>query len=132
MTALKANTATATQLRALRRRDWNEDIGKFDSLIVLPTRRKHDSGFRCMEFIAVRGGEAICRLGGGSDVVHIDGISPLLGVGLMNHGHIPGGPRWCFDCLPKSGFINMFNANGAMTVGGDYSSLEIFSCRKEV
>ena len=39
---------TIKEFRALPKRKFGEDIGDFDSLVILPTRRKHDSGYRCM------------------------------------------------------------------------------------
>lgn len=65
---------TITEFRNLPKRKFGEDVGKFDSLVILPTRRKHDSGYRCMEFVAVKGEQPICRMGGGSDVIHLLGI----------------------------------------------------------
>ncbi len=47
-------TATRKELESLPIRERNEDIGEFCGLIILPTRRKHDSGFRCMDFVAVK------------------------------------------------------------------------------
>jgi len=46
---------TITEFRNLPKRQFGEDVSNFDSLIILPTRRKHDSGYRCMEFVAVKG-----------------------------------------------------------------------------
>ena len=40
---------TNKELEALPAREWNEDIGEFDSLIILPTKHLHDSGFWCMD-----------------------------------------------------------------------------------
>ena len=65
---------TKKELESLPAREWNEDIGEFDSLIILPTKHLHDSGFWCMDFVAVKGSEPFCRLSGCSDVIHIDGI----------------------------------------------------------
>ena len=67
------NSWTRKDFDALPGRDWDEDIGEFDSLVILPTKRIHDSGFRCMDFVAVRKGVPLIRLSGCSDVIHIDG-----------------------------------------------------------
>jgi hypothetical protein len=45
---------TIREFQNLPSRKWNEDIGFFDSLVILPTKEIHDSGYRCMDFIAVR------------------------------------------------------------------------------
>lgn len=58
-----------------------ENFGKdslFDSVIIVPTNEVHDSGFRCMKFILVNEGGIVGAVGGGSDVVHPNGIG--------NHG----------------------------------------------
>lgn len=103
--------------KKLRKRDWDEDIGKFQSLVVIPTRRKHDSGFMCMEFVAVKNnGEPICRLGGGSDVVHIGGLINAIS-------------GWSMDCLP-CGYLRLFNKYGScepLTAGLDVSDFELFA-----
>ena len=43
----------------------------FGSLVILPTRRKHDSGYRCLDFVACEKGEPLYRLAGGSDVLNL-------------------------------------------------------------
>ena len=56
-------------------RGWDEDIGPFYSLVILPTGQFHDSGYRCMDFVACdKDMFTICRLSGVSDVICIDGI----------------------------------------------------------
>jgi len=62
------------EFQKLPMRGLNEDIGIFDSLIILPTEEIHDSNFRCMDFIAVKNDIPVCRLSGCSDVIHFDGI----------------------------------------------------------
>jgi hypothetical protein len=64
---------TRKQFEALPHRKWDENI-IFDSLIILPRRSLHDSGFRNLDFVAVKESEPICLLSGCSDVIHVDGI----------------------------------------------------------
>ena len=67
-----AEQMTRKELEAVPHRKWDDNIGEFVSLIILPTRYKHDSGFACMSFIAVdENDEPIGRIGGGSDVIHL-------------------------------------------------------------
>ena len=66
------------EFEALPKRKWDEGIGEFDSMIILPTKHIHDSGFRCMDFVAVKGKEPFCRLSGCSDVIHMDGIGGMV------------------------------------------------------
>lgn len=61
------------------RGEWSRDIGEFDSLIIIPQNHVHDSGWMCMDFVAVnKDGEPICRLSGCSDVLNLDGIGEVV------------------------------------------------------
>ena len=88
----------------------------FDSLVVIPTKDIHESGFRCMDFVAIdKNGEPICRLSGISDVINLDGIG---GYGKRNPYTEPYPPRkiesksWSIDCLKESGFLRIFARDG--------------------
>ena len=127
---MNINDMTKKDFQALPLRKWDEDIGSFDCLIILPTRSIHDSGYRCMDFVAVKKGEAICRLSGCSDVINIDGIG---GYGEdWKNGKVIGLPKsvipkgWSIDCLHKSGLLRIF-ADGELTVGQGLSSFEIYA-----
>lgn len=124
------NTMTRKEFEALPcRPDWKENI-ECAAIIILPSRRMHDSGYRCMDFVAVsREGEPVCRLSGCSDVLHIDGIA---GVGeyLLERGFNANPPiaAWTMDCLPKSGLLRLWPARTHnMIVGMGLSSFEVFS-----
>jgi len=128
---MNANNMTRKEFDALPERKWGEDIGEFDSLVILPGRAKdmHDSGFRCMDFVAVRQAEPICRLSGCSDVVHINGIG---GYG-KNWGCKGGGvPKtiepisWSIDCLAKSGLLQLF-CRHKLEAGEALSSFELYA-----
>lgn len=80
--------------------EWGKDLGAFDSLVILPLHRKHESGFRLLDFIACRLGEPICCLSGCSDVLHLAGeILPV--------------EEWKIDCLPKSGLLHLFGTTSS-------------------
>ena len=120
---------TKKELESLPNRKWDEEIGEFDSLIILPTSNLHDSGYWCMDFVAVRDTEPFCKLSGCSDVIHIDGIggygkwTPGLGVPTL----IP--PKgWSIDCLKKSKLIRLFT-HGKLTAGRALSSFELYSAK---
>lgn len=113
-------------------RKWNEDIGKFSSLVIIPTNETHDSGYMCMDFCAVDdNGRPIKLLSGGSDVIHIDGIG---GFGDWRPGSgVPISVRpvgWSIDCLP-CGYLRLF-CHRPMTCGDALSSFEVFSGREAV
>lgn len=116
------------------RGSFNKDIGEFDSLVILPTREKHDSGYRCMDFVACIKNKPICRLSGCSDVIHIDGISGYgynwinRRVGIPSQVEVVG---WSVDCLPKSGLLRIFNDRRKMIAGDALSSFEIFAKPKK-
>jgi len=64
---------TRKEFEALPCRAWDEEI-EFTSMVILPTRRIHDSGYRCMDFVACKNQVPFVRLSGCSDVIHVDGI----------------------------------------------------------
>lgn len=110
----------------------NEDVGEVDSLVIIPTRYTHDSGYRCMQFATIQNGVPTYLISGCSDVIHISGI------GGYNHNHsqsmneyskrITSGMTpsvaWKIDCLPKSGLLRLF-CNKKMYIGASVSDFEI-------
>ena len=156
------NRWTREQFEAIPHRDWNEEIGRFDSLVVIPAeisplgvvwlriRRKvarllkypepelwtvdgiHDSGYRCMDFVAVMDDEPVCLLSGCSDVIHIEGIGGFGARWLERYGTVPKSVPpvgWSIDVLLTSGFLRLF-CDGAITCGAGLSSFEIYSAPK--
>ena len=124
---------TRKELELIPAREWNEDIGEFNSLIILPLRRIHDSGFRCMDFIACDGERPIARLSGCSDVIHIEGISGAGKDWFDKYKQLPNNiPRrdWSIDCLKKSGLLRIF-CSSKLTCGPALSSFEIFSVNRK-
>ena len=121
---------TKTDFWNLPERKWNKDIGEFDCLVILPTRRKHDSGYRLMDFAAVRKNKAICRLSGCSDVIHIDGIGGYGKDWVKKYKKVPKSVppiEWSIDCLMKSGFLRLFSNHCNLVCGLSLSSFEIFA-----
>jgi len=125
------NKMTKKEMLAIRHSEYGEDIGKFRSVVIIPGSAGdlHDSGYRCMTYLlADDKNEPICLVGGGSDVMHIDGIG-----GYGEHNWKTGFPQlikpkgWSIDCLPKSGLLHLFTHGGLSCDGGGFSSFEIFS-----
>lgn len=123
---------TIKEFRALPKRQFGEDIGNFDSLVILPTRWKHDSGYRCMEFVAVKGETPVCRMGGGSDCLHILGID---GTNVKNpstnnawlyrtRNNMSFNAQLRIDCLP-CGLFRIFCKHD-LIAGMDLSSFELY------
>jgi hypothetical protein len=110
------------------RDDWGVEV-ICDSLVILPSRRLHDSGYRAMDFIAIKGGKPLCRLSGCSDVIHINGIGGHGHRWLERYGTVPKlvpAHGWSIDCLPKSGLLHIF-CDKKIICGSALSSFEIFA-----
>lgn len=122
------NKMKRKDFEGLPHRKWNNDVGEFDSLVILPLRRRHDSGYRCMDFVAVKGDEPVCLLSGCSDFIHIEGIGGLGYGWLKKYGKCPSlvpPTGWSIDCLPVSGLLRMF-CHGKIKAGMGLSSFEIY------
>lgn len=100
----------------------------FYSLVIIPMDETHDSGWRCMDFVAVNEHrEPLFRLSGGSDVVHINGIG---GWGSKNGDTFPKWVEpisWSIDCLPKSGYMRLFSDKRLSCNDYVVSSFEVFA-----
>lgn len=119
------------QLRLLPLRKWDQDVGLLSAIIVIPARKKHDSGYRFIEVIGCRAktGAPFCKLTVCSDVVHLDGIGGYGYKWVDKYGHCPDlipPQNWEFDCLPRSGCFR-FWANGLLRADLALSSFSIYS-----
>lgn len=54
------------------KRKWDEELKDVKIAYVFPSRRKHDSGFRCMDCVALSKGKRT-RFGGGCDDIALEG-----------------------------------------------------------
>ena len=75
-----------------------------DSLVILPTRQIHDSGFRVMHFAVIVDNKPICKMAGCSDVMKIGGTAGW-------NGKLPCEAEpmgWSIDCLRTSGLLRLF------------------------
>ena len=102
---------------------------EFDSLIIIPERYKHDSGYMCMSFAGCKGDKAVCIMGGGSDVINFDGIG---GYGRWYNDTGSRTPRnilpkgWSIDCIP-CGYLRIFAGTRKITIGSMLSNFEIYA-----
>ena len=105
----------------------NQEIGEVDSLVILPGRHYHVSGYRCMQFVTIQNGKPTYIVSGCSDVIHLGGIdgrnTPIMKNGIVDN-YIPV-IRWKIDCLPTSGLLRLF-ADKRIVIGASLSSFEIF------
>lgn len=107
----------------------NKDL-EFNSLVIIPQREFHDSGYRIMGFVAVdKDCHPICWISKDvADVMHIDGIG---GYGDWRPDDYPPRVRppisWKIDCLP-CGYLRLF-CNGVLKTensSGYTSSFEVY------
>ncbi|GAG34912.1 unnamed protein product [marine sediment metagenome] len=131
---MDVNEMTRKQFEELPFRNglFSDHIGNFDSIIILPGRAKdkHDSGYRCMDFVAVKDNKPMCKLSGCSDVVHVDGIGGYGYDWLNKYKTVPKTlpvKSWNIDCLPKSGLLRMWCTDYKLCVGAALSSFELFA-----
>ena len=105
---------------------WSRDIGEFSALVIIPQDYAHDSGWMCMDFVAVdKEGEPICRLSGYSDVLTFNVIG---GYGEWRGGELPNyiKPKWWrIDCLP-CGYLRLFSSS-TLTAGPALSDFQIYA-----
>ncbi len=112
------------------REHWSKPV-KCNSIVLLPTRQMHDSGYRVMDFVACNGNRPVCRLSGCSDVLNLDGIG---GYGWKWTERYVGVPKmippsgWSVDCLPRSGLLRIFPYSWKMECGAALSNFEIYAC----
>lgn len=114
------------------RRNFMAPVPKFRSLVIIPTDRESDSGYLCMEFVAVdKDNEPIVRMPGCSDVLDINGIG-----GYGDWRRCGGIPKtippisWRIDCLPKSGYLRLF-CEHFLLVGDSLSEFEVYASEVE-
>jgi len=128
---MNVNDMTRKEFEALPHRKWNEII-ICNSLIILPGKAKdlHDSGYRCMDFVAVDNSEPKCLLSGCSDVVHVDGIAGYGDNWVEKYNGVPPlipPSGWSIDCLPKSGLLRIWPRSMRIKCGEALSSFEIYA-----
>lgn len=81
----------------------------FNSIIIVPTNYTHDSGYQCMKYIFTGTNQKIVgALGGGSDVIHINGIGGY-GKNPDYKKRIVMAHDLRIDCLPKSKCVRLFS-----------------------
>lgn len=111
----------------------NEEIGEVDSLVILPEKHNHDSGWRCMSFVTIQNGVPTYRISGCSDVINLGGIggynflymSDCESSNRMKSQTVPNAD-WHIDCLPVSGLLRIFSGKYKLYVGASLSDFELF------
>lgn len=111
----------------------NEEIGEVDSLVILPEKHYHDSGWRCMSFVTIQNGVPTYRISGCSDVINLGGIggynfqgmSDFISTNRIESQTVPNA-NWHIDCLPVSGLLRIFSGKYKLYVGASLSDFELF------
>lgn len=90
----------------------------FNGIVIIPTNEAHESGYMCMKFALLKGGEVVGCIGGGSDVIHLDGIG---GYGNYDQDYetrlktrMSKITDWSIDCLPN-GLLRLFCSHNLET-----------------
>ena len=108
--------------------NWQEQV-TCDCIVILPGRRTHDSGYKCMDFVAIKDEKPLCRLSGHSDVLHIEGVG---GRGYKKeYSDLVERKAWSIDCLKKSGLLRMWANTHNLVCGSALSSFELWAIKSE-
>ena len=123
---------TRKELYAVPRREWGKSVGEFDCLVLLPTRRKHDSGYGIIDAVACKKNEPLFIVTCGADVLNIEGIGGYGKYSSIEKGYpklFPAG--WSIDLLHKSGLFRLFCEHGMTCDDSAVSSFAVYSLGKK-
>jgi hypothetical protein len=91
--------------------DYFKPTDEFNGVVIIPTDEMHDSGFKCMKFALMNYSEVVGCVGGGSDIIHLNGIG---GYGQYDIEYkkaiitnMVKRIDWSIDCLPN-GLVRLF------------------------
>lgn len=95
------------------RASWNMET-VYDTILLFPTKRKHDSGYACMMIVGVNGGNAVEIAANGPDDIcwHVPAKTHVYRPNLRN------------DCILKNGGMQ-FHGHGKFKVGRLLSSIDV-------
>lgn len=100
------------ELLSAPKRKWDEYLHGVQGVYVIPSMRKHESGWACMDFVASTGKEFI-RFGGSCDDVSFCGT------------------HFRMDCDFKSKLIHIWNSKGTFSISEDISSINFIEEAKQ-
>ena len=94
------------ELLSIPKRKWDETLTDVLGVYVIPSGRKHDSGYACMDFVAEFADttKPLVRFGGGCDDVCLDGA------------------HFRVDCVHPSRILRIWNRR-KFSVSSDVSSI---------
>lgn len=99
--------------------DVNGYWGDVDCFILIPTCHYHDSGYRIMDVVVIKGDKPIGRYADMTDSIQLkcDSNAPT---------------SWNMDCLPVSGLIRFWSSNRNSKIVSPFSSFMIESADKDI
>lgn len=108
---------TRKEFEALPKLDISEFdyTAKIDAFVIIPTRKKHDSGFRIMNIAPIINRKPIGRFADMTDSIQ------------LGNYHKDTNVLWAMDCLPASGLIRYWAKYQDCFVISPYSTFEIHS-----
>ena len=80
----------------------------FTGIVIVPMNYKHDSGFQCMKYVLLNHWDIVGVVGGGSDVMHINGIGGF-GKNPDYTNRRVKAHDLRIDCLPRSKCLRLFS-----------------------
>jgi hypothetical protein len=98
---------------------------EFETFVIIPTAKKHDSGYPIMRFCLCNGeDEPIGLIEVGSDVINLQNT---------NYGRSEQFPKngihtWNIDCLPTSGYLRVW-CEHTMQYSG-FSNFSVFATKR--
>lgn len=92
-------------LLAVKKRETYGNLHGVMAVYVIPSRRKHSSGWACMDFVAQKKGGEMVGCGGCCDDINLEGC------------------HFRIDCDFESKVIRIWNSLGEFTVSPDASSM---------
>lgn len=104
---------TRQELLAVPKRKWDEKLDGVCIVYVIPSQRKHDSGYACMDFVAVRRDGSMARFGGMCDDVSF------------------AGSYFRMDCQHSPQIIRIWNSRYTFSVTNDISSISFVEATHE-
>lgn len=106
MNTMDTMKMTKKDFLAIPHRPWDERLTGVRGAYVIPSRRKHESGWACMDFVAEfeDDNKPMVRFGGGCDDVTFIGT------------------HFSMDCTYPKGVIHIWNRRG-FTISSDLSSI---------
>jgi hypothetical protein len=121
---LSLNEWPKTALLSLPHRDWSDDSARYDSVLIVSTGKKHDSGWAMIAIIGVRAHKPVEVCTVCSD--DIEWKLPPAKIFGPNAEYSFG--QFRTDCAIKSGALHAWTRDGKFRVGASLSSTEIELC----